>query len=48
MFIISRDLELAEKIDLVIVKLIKAKALIISFTDKEDIIYRFQDGTIFY
>jgi hypothetical protein len=41
MFIISSDLELVEKIDLIIVKLIKARALIVLFIDKEDIIYRF-------
>jgi hypothetical protein len=38
MFIISSNLELVEKIDVVIVKLIKARALIVLFVDKEDIV----------
>jgi hypothetical protein len=41
MFIISGDLELIEKIDLVIVKLIKARALIVLFANKEDIMRGF-------
>jgi hypothetical protein len=41
MFIVSGDLELAKKINLIIVKLIKARALIVLFANKEDIIYRF-------
>jgi hypothetical protein len=40
-FIISGDLELIEKIDLIIVKLIKARALIVLFIDKEDIMCGF-------
>jgi hypothetical protein len=47
-FIISSNLELTEKIDLIIVKLIKARALIVLFIDKEDIIRGFQDKIIFY
>lgn len=46
-FIVSSDLKLVEKIDLVIVKLIKVRAPIVSFVDKEDIMYRFQDRIIF-
>jgi len=46
-FIVSGDPELAEKIDPAIVKLIKARAPIILFIDKEDIVHGFQDGTIF-
>jgi hypothetical protein len=41
MFIVSGDLELAKKINLVIVKLIKARALIVLFANKEDIIRGF-------
>ncbi len=41
MFIISSDLELVEKIDATIVKLIKARALIVLFVDKEDIVQGF-------
>jgi hypothetical protein len=40
-FIISGDLELIEKIDLIIVKLIKVRALIVLFINKEDIIKGF-------
>jgi hypothetical protein len=41
MFIVSSDLELAEKIDIATVKLIEARALMISFADKEDIMRGF-------
>jgi len=41
MFIISSDLKLAKKIDLIIVKLIKVRALIILFANKEDTVHRF-------
>jgi hypothetical protein len=41
MFIVSGDLELVEKIDLAIVKLIEARAPIVLFANKEDIIYGF-------
>ena len=47
MFIVSGDLELAEKIDPATVKLIEARAPMVSFADKEDIVRGFQDGTIF-
>jgi hypothetical protein len=48
MFIVSGDLKLAKKINPAIVKLIEARAPIVSFANKEDIIRGFQDGTIFY
>lgn len=41
MFIVGGDLELVEKIDPAIVKLIEARAPIVLFIDKEDIIRRF-------
>jgi hypothetical protein len=47
MFIVGGDPELAEKIDPATVKLIEAKAPMVSFADKEDIVRGFQDGTIF-
>ncbi|KAG9241344.1 hypothetical protein BJ878DRAFT_428324, partial [Calycina marina] len=47
MFIIGGDPELAEKIDAATVKLIEAKAPMVSFADKEEIVRGFQDGTIF-
>ena len=47
MFIVNGDLELVKKINLIIVKLIKARAPMVSFADKEDIVRGFQDGTIF-
>ena len=46
-FIVGDDLKLIEKIDAAIIKLIKARALMISFIDKEDIMQGFQDRTIF-
>jgi len=47
MFIVGGDLELVEKIDPTTIKLIKAKASMVSFANKEDIVRGFQDGTIF-
>jgi hypothetical protein len=41
MFIIDDDLKLTKKINAVIVKLIKTKALIVLFINKEDIIQGF-------
>ncbi len=47
MFIVSSDLELAEKIDLATVKLIEARAPMVSFADKEDIVRGFRTGQSF-